>query len=464
MVVLGLALLSVAIVRPGPVEEWLGGARPTPPPATWTGSPAVPVLAGAGRDAPAPTAAGVAAALDPLITDRRLGSRVLLSVVDVASGEVLYARDPDGSATPASVTKVVTAVTVLAARGPGYRLDTRAVAGANPGEVVLVGGGDPTLAAGPTGSYPGAARLDDLAAKVKQALGGTAPSKVIVDTSLFSGPPLGPNWDSDIVPGGYGSATVALMTDGARVDPKDVTERAKRHQRPDIAAGQAFAKALGLPTSAVSAGQAPAPPANGASPEPAASPVPGTELGRVESPPLITLVEIMLERSDNVLAEALARQVALAKGQPASYEGAAAAMDAVLAELGLPDEENGLVDGSGLSRANRLTPSLLTDLFTVAARADRPELRGIFSGMPVAGYSGTLARRYGTAEPTRPGAGVVRAKTGTLSGVNTLAGIVTTQEGRLLAFAVLADKTPGGRGPEAALDAIATALARCGCR
>src|SRR5690606_31970153 len=141
-----------------------------------------------------------------------------------------------------------------------------------------------------------------------------------------------------------------------------------------------------------------------------------------------TLVEIMLERSDNVLAEALARQVALAKGQPASYEGAAAAMDAVLAELGLPDEENGLVDGSGLSRANRLTPSLLTDLLTVAARADRPELRGIFSGMPVAGYSGTLARRYGTAEPTRPGAGVVRAKTGTLSGVNTLAGIVTTQE------------------------------------
>lgn len=464
MIVLGLALVSVAVVRPGPVEEWLGGRPPSPPPATWTGPAPSPVLVGVGRDAPAPTAAGVAAVLDPLVADRKLGGRVLASVVDVASGEVLYERDPDGSATPASTAKLVTAVTVLAARGPAYRLVTRAVAGANPGDVVLVGGGDPTLAAGATASYPGAARLDDLAAKVKQALGATAPSKVIVDTSLFSGPLLGPGWDSDIVSGGYGSVTSALMIDGARVDPKDVTDPAKRHQRPELAAGQAFAKALGLPASAVTVSQAPAPPANGASPAPGAGPTPGTELGRVESPPLSRLVEIMLEKSDNVLAEALARQVALAKGQPASYEGAAAAMDAVLAELGLPAAENGLVDGSGLSRANRLTPSLLTDLLAVAARADRPDLHPVFSGMPVAGYSGTLADRYRTAAPTRPGAGVVRAKTGTLSGVNALSGIVITQEGRLLAFAVLADKTPGGDGPEAALDRVATALATCGCR
>ena len=96
---------------------------------------------------------------------------------------------------PASTTKLITAATVLAARGPAYRIATRVVAGSAPGEVVLVGGGDPTLAINATGSYPGAARLDLLAAQVKKALGGTAPTKVTVDTSLFPGPVYGPGWD-----------------------------------------------------------------------------------------------------------------------------------------------------------------------------------------------------------------------------------------------------------------------------
>jgi D-alanyl-D-alanine carboxypeptidase/D-alanyl-D-alanine-endopeptidase (penicillin-binding protein 4) len=180
--------------------------------------------------------------------------------------------------------------------------------------------------------------------------------------------------------------------------------------------------------------------------------------------PLGRLVEIMLTESDNIIAESMARQVALAEGQPGSFAGGSAAMKAVLSRLGLPAGEFGLVDGSGLSRNDRLTPSLLTDVLALAARPDQPALHQIFSGLPVAAYSGTLADRFRSAGPTRPGAGVVRAKTGTLTGVNAISGVVVTLDGRLLAFAVLADRTPGQYGAENGLDRIATALATCGCR
>jgi D-alanyl-D-alanine carboxypeptidase/D-alanyl-D-alanine-endopeptidase (penicillin-binding protein 4) len=182
---------------------------------------------------------------------------------------------------------------------------------------------------------------------------------------------------------------------------------------------------------------------------------------------MIRLVEFMLRESDNVVAEALARQVALARNKPASFEGAAVAMDEMVAELGLPAAESSLADGSGLSRSNRVTPGLLTDVLALAAKGTRPELAGLFPGLPVAAWSGTLDDRFERSgeRPTKAGAGVVRAKTGTLSGVHAISGVVTTLDGRLLAFAVLANKVPGGQEqaqPE--LDRIATALARCGCR
>ena len=97
---------------------------------------------------------------------------------------------------------------------------------------------------------------------------------------------------------------------------------------------------------------------------------------------------------------------------------------------------------------------------TVASGAPRAAASAVPAS--VAGYAGTLAER------AADGAGVpaaVRAKTGTLGGVNDLAGTVLTADGRLLAFAVLADGTTGGlRASEAALDQVAAALAGCGCR
>ncbi|MDT0531316.1 D-alanyl-D-alanine carboxypeptidase/D-alanyl-D-alanine-endopeptidase [Micromonospora sp. DSM 115977] len=475
VLVLVLAAVGIAVVRPGPVADWLG-TEPADRGAAETATEPAPVavLAGADANAPMPTPEGVRAALAPLVGVPALGDRVHVSVADVTTGQPLFGRGEDDGTVPASVTKLVTGVTVLAARGPAYRIPTRAVAGATPGEVVIVGGGDPTLAVDKNGFYPGAARLDDLAGQVRDALGGTKPTKVTVDSSLYSGPLFEPGWDDDIPTGGYGGAITALMTDGARSDvsraKKDEAAGnhwAERVSQPDLAAGRAFARLLGVPAGAVARGTAPAgsTPAADAGTTPAAAQGPGAELGRVESLPMVRLVDIMISDSDNIVAEALARQVASARNQPASFAGAGAAMDAVAGELGLPADELTLADGSGLSRSNRISPSLLTDLIALAGDGSRPELAAIFGGLPVADWSGTLADRYETAA-TKAGAGVVRAKTGTLTKVHAVAGLVSTADGRLLTFAVLTDAVPpdGLTAARGALDRIGAALAGCGCR
>jgi D-alanyl-D-alanine carboxypeptidase/D-alanyl-D-alanine-endopeptidase (penicillin-binding protein 4) len=166
----------------------------------------------------------------------------------------------------------------------------------------------------------------------------------------------------------------------------------------------------------------------------------------------------------HLVAEALARQVALARNEPASFAGGGKAMDAVVAELGLPADELSLADGSGLSRSNRISPSLLTDVLALAGDGTRPDLAAIFGALPVAAWSGTLVDRF--EGPSRVGAGLVRAKTGTLTRVHAIAGLVSTADGRLLSFAVLTDDAPpdGLTAARTALDRITATLATCGCR
>ncbi|MCI0688729.1 MAG: D-alanyl-D-alanine carboxypeptidase, partial [Sporichthyaceae bacterium] len=157
---------------------------------------------------------------------------------------------------------------------------------------------------------------------------------------------------------------------------------------------------------------------------------------------------------------AMARQAALAKGQPASFAGGAAATKAALADLGVASPESlGLVDGSGFSYDSRVTANQLTGILFRASSPRYPQLRAIISGLPVAGYSGTLFNRDQGA-----GMGSVRAKTGTLNGVNALAGYVVDADGRLLAFAVVGNGTANRIQAERALDRLAAGIASCGCR
>jgi D-alanyl-D-alanine carboxypeptidase/D-alanyl-D-alanine-endopeptidase (penicillin-binding protein 4) len=456
VVLVALGAGGLVVLRPAGFFGAAGtAASPTGTPAA---SAPAPVLAAVPSTAPVPGTDAVAAALHGPLSDPRLGTHVAVEVIDVATGQKLFTQNPTDPTTPASTMKLATAVAVLALRGPAYQIKTRVYAGANPGEVVIVGGGDPTLAINATGSYPEAARLDDLAGQVKRALGGTVPTKVIVDSSLFSGPNTGPNWESTVADGGgYVARVTALMTDGGRINPKQVDPPSPRYVTPDLAAGQAFARLLGAPANAVALGTAPTPVA--ASPSAGAVPVPGTLLGTVSSPPLVRILEEMLRTSDNTVAELMARQVALARSQPATFAGAGAAVLDELGDLGLPTAGLKIADGSGLSTEDRLTVQLLTGVLALAARPDQPALHALFTGLPVAGYSGTLSGRF-RSPSANPADGTLRAKTGTLPGVNSLAGYVTDASGRLLGFAVLADHVTAGILPgEAALDRVGTALA-----
>lgn len=403
------------------------------------------VLGNPSTSGAAPTASGLASHLSQALQDSRLGPSVSVSIRDGLTGASLYGTGDSKAVPAASATKLLTATAALEKFGPDHRFKTRVVAGPEPGSVVLVGGGDPTLGIGPRTAYANAARLDVLAGQVKAALGGAQVSKIIVDTSLFSGPALATGWApgdlrGDIAPIG------ALMVDGGRTSP-DQDSRPRQSNPPTFAA-KGFASALGASGAAIVTGKA----ASGA-----------RELGSVQSMPLSQIVAINLEISDNVISEVLGHQVARAAGQPATFAGMAVAVPQVLASVGVASAADAkLLDSSGLSGSDRVTARVLSA--ALVAAATKPKLRSLLTGLPVAGYTGTLDKRF-TGAQSRAGAGIVRAKTGTLTGVSSLAGVVVDSSGRLLVFAVVADQVPptGTSAAEAALDVVGAEIAGCGC-
>ena len=145
-----------------------------------------------------------------------------------------------------------------------------------------------------------------------------------------------------------------------------------------------------------------------------------------------------------------------------SFAGGVDAVIAKLAAAGVDVRGASLVDNSGLSVANLLTAMTLDEVVNFAAGPGHPELRPLVDLLPIAGGSGTLSDRFiGSGTPTLSSAGWLRAKTGSLTRINSLAGIVTDFSGRVLTFAFISNNA----GPEGrtALDALAGTLRTCGC-
>ncbi|MGI8798616.1 MAG: D-alanyl-D-alanine carboxypeptidase/D-alanyl-D-alanine endopeptidase [Pseudonocardia sp.] len=451
LVVLSLAAglgTTVALTAPSLLTKLglpvIGGAEPPP-------TQLRPGLVPLGSSAPTPTGPGVAAVLDRLIAAGGLG-RFGGTVLDADTGQVLWSRDESRALVPGSTAKLLTGAAALLALPPTQRLSTRVVAGPTPDSVVLIGAGDPTLSALPTGKvsvYPGAPRLDALADAVRAA--SAMPVKtVLYDVSRYTGDALASGWLPADVPGGFVAPIVPTMLDGGRIDPTE--QDGSRLAMPARAVAQGLAQRLGAATDTVNLGTAPA----GAA-----------VLGEVTSVPVSELVEQMLRNSDNVLAEVLAREVAVARGGEGSFAGGARAVLDVLTKAGFDVGGVVISDGSGLSTLDQMPARLLAQLLAAAAGPSRgPEqgaqLRVLAAGLPVAGGDGTLDDRF-AAGPTVAGRGFVRAKTGTLNGVTSLAGLVSTADGRLLVFALMSNgASPAEARPR--LDAMATALHNCGCR
>ncbi|WP_042411300.1 D-alanyl-D-alanine carboxypeptidase/D-alanyl-D-alanine endopeptidase [Streptacidiphilus carbonis] len=465
---LGLALAAGGIAAAGP---WAGGqrvaehdrglradrsagavmVRPRPVPApSWVAPPAVlkpaaaggsTAAAGSSGDAAAPTAGGLTAALGSALSDPVLG-QFTASVVDAATGRTLYASGQDTPLAPASTNKIATSVAALSLLGPEHRFTTRVVSTA-PGRIVLVGGGDPTLSAA------GLAALADRTAAALKA-SGTGTVRLGYDISLFGGPAQTPaaNVGDNI------ALVQALTVDEGRLDPHS-TEDAPRYGDPAATAAAGFAALLGKRGITVqgSAARTTAPAA-----AKAAAP-----LAQLQSQPLSEIVERMLTESDNDYAEDLGHQTAVAAGLPATFAGGAAAVMRTLTRLGVPLGRTHLVDSSGLSSADGIPAAVLTRLLLLASSPAHPELRAAVSGLPVAGYTGTLADRF-SSDSSSTGLGLVRAKTGSLSTVNTLAGLVLDRDGRLLAFSFMSNAGGDVTAARDALDRLAARVAVCGCR
>ncbi len=405
-----------------------------------------PALAMTSSAAPLPSVGSLAQRLAGPMQASGLGTNLTGTVIDVSTRRPLFSSHADVPAVPASTTKLTTSVAVLASAGPAHRLTTRAVRVGN--RVVIVGGGDPTLAVAPAANaYPRPASLSELARQTAAALkvDGIRRVRVDYDVSAFQGSRTGPGWKPNYVTDGDVAGVSALEVNMGRVGGT-----AQRYSDPPSSAAETFAGLLVKRGISAHAGIRTTAPAG------------AKQVGAVQSPPVSALVEQLLTHSDNDIAEAMARQVAISLHKPPSFEGGALAVHEALSRLGAAAGV-ATVDGSGLSPRNQITPAALARLLAVAASPSHPELRTVLSGMPIAGFSGTLTSRYGVGTATA-GRGVVRAKTGTLNGVNTLAGVVYDNDGRLLAFAFMANHVQSPAVALGALDSLAGTLAGCGCR
>jgi D-alanyl-D-alanine carboxypeptidase len=418
---------------------------PPPAPISYT-----PGLRGPDASAPAPTKQGIETALAGPIANPALGT-LTGTVIDPVTGETLYERDASSAITPASTGKILTAAAALLSMDHTKQLVTKVVQGEQPGEVIIVGGGDPTISSLKVGSesmYPGAPHLSELVEQVKNS--GAEAQTVYIDQSRYAEPRLARSWLPADIAAGYIAPIVPAMLDGDRRDA--TVNYSPRTNDPGQTLVNEFAARLGA---------APAASIEKKAQENA------KVLGEIRSAPMTQLVDNMLDRSDNTLGDILAHEIAVQAGEEPSFDGASKAMLDVLRQNNFDVEGVELKDGSGMSEANKMSARLLAQVLAVAAGPDGKDprtakLRPLLGGLPVAGGSGTLADRYDEGAATE-GRGWVRAKTGTLTGVNSLAGIVLDKDNRPLVFAFLTTGTASNTA-RSALDAVSAALRSCGCQ
>lgn len=423
---------------------WVDGGSPTiapgtfeqtPDPAALPVAPADPVLAAAPREG----------GLDPATVTQRLRVADLPSgqlygeVLDASDGSVLFDANGSGSGTPASTQKVITTAAALELYGPSHTFDTRSVLADN--QLVLVGGGDPFLT------------RDELVRHAQQTAAGLTERGVTsvqvgYDTSLFAGDAWNPDWRGTYT--NMVTPTSALWIDKGMVTPSGDSVGV-REGDPSRKAADVYAEALrgqGITVTGVAAQQAPAS---------------ATEIAVHQSWPLSDIVEYVLVHSDNDGAEVLFRHIGRSGEGTGSISDAQNATREVLQRLDTWTDGMRVVDGSGLSRENLASPNTLTRLILAAAQPEHDKLRPVLTGMSVARAEGTLLNRY-VEEGTQEGRGLVRGKTGTLTNVHSLAGLVPTRDGGMVVFAFIVNGEQEEYRTRVWLDRAATALATCGCR
>jgi D-alanyl-D-alanine carboxypeptidase/D-alanyl-D-alanine-endopeptidase (penicillin-binding protein 4) len=425
-----------------------------------------------------------------------------IQVIRLDSGEVLCEHNASLPMTPASNTKLFSTALALLRLGPDHRFRTQVFAAANPdaagrlpGDLVLLGGGDPTLSAREYPYRKGGrdgdefAPLRALAAEVAARGVRTIMGDLIADDSLYPYVPYGQGWGLDDATWEYGAPVSALtLHDNAfRLAfhaPKDPAEPVRlqlspafeyftMHNRirvlPDAAREIDVWR---LPGSRVVTLTGTLPPGASASTslaldEPAAYAgavfralledagvtvlgatrvrhrAPGTPfaapggilLAERVSPPLSGILQVINKVSQNLHAEIAFRETARVTRGDALSELGRQALEAMLDEVGVPRDQHDLSDGSGLSRRGLVSPQVITQLLAYLHASVHRD--AFYELLPIAGVDGSLENRFRSMGDVS----AVRAKTGSLSHVNALSGYAGEKPGRRLAFSIVANHT-----------------------
>jgi D-alanyl-D-alanine carboxypeptidase/D-alanyl-D-alanine-endopeptidase (penicillin-binding protein 4) len=422
----------------------------------------------------------------PLQRGELKGARVAVCVVDVATGQRIFARSADAPMAPASNMKLVTTAASLSLLGADFSFSTGVCATARPdaqgvltGDIIIVGGGDPCLRedlfSDPQGREPARVLADFITAAGIRHVDG----RLLLDDGLFDRQWLNPDWKAGDIGNDYAApigalsihgnclalevngagATAAITTivDGFRIrDELGKAASAKAYEvgalRPDA---DGFVCVQGRIGSAVGPQAVRVPvidPAgyfgacvlgelrrsgvevtSGLEVEAGAGGRATERLGALTSP-LVNAVLVANKESDNGLADHLFKNLGARKGGEGSFAGGQrAVLDWLQHGVGTSVEGVVLRDGSGLSSNDRVTARLLTDVLVSMARRGDAAGAAFLRSLPVAGLDGSLRDRMH--DP--PLQGAVRAKTGYIAGVSCLSGFARTQSGRTLAFSVL---------------------------
>ena len=378
-----------------------------------------------------PDSAALRSALSRALASRHVSpSRTGAIAVDLRTGETVFQRHASRSLAPASVEKLPVAYAALRILGPAYRFRTQVVGAGERvgstwrGNLYLVGLGDPTL------------ERRDLGSLARHVAGWgirRVSGRVIADERYYDTRRGVPGWKRSFL-GIEARPLSALALQGVRLAGLNSSARV---------AGGAFRAALeraGITVDhATGYGRAPAN---------------SLPLAVDYSKTLADIVEEMDHESDNFVAEMLLKQLGAVETGHGTTAAGSAVVTSELDRAGVPLSGVRIVDGSGLSLYDRLTPRALAALLLAAERD--PAVRGPFlASLAVAGISGTMRDRL----QHRPARGQVIAKTGTTNEASALAGFVR----RRYAFAVLQNGSPvAWWSARAAQDRFVTALVRSG--
>jgi serine-type D-Ala-D-Ala carboxypeptidase/endopeptidase (penicillin-binding protein 4) len=420
-----------------------------------------------------------------------------IRIVNLADGSIVYEKNANRFFVPASNTKLFSTALALTRLGPSYRFTTKVLAGSEPvngilrGDLRLVGGGDPNLSARVLPYKKDAVtdnplqKLEDLADQIVARGVTVIDGNIVGDDTAYPWEPYPNGWAANdsisddgapvsaltlndnafkitIGPGANAGdpATLTLvpalepLTIQNRVLTTNGNDRKVHFERlsnsheliitgtmpiaavpyvttlavddPALYAAKALLDALEKRGVVVKGA------ALSMHRQAAEAPVAeeGIELAKHLSEPLLEVLQVVDKESQNLHAELMLRTVARERTGDGSLENGIKEMKAFLSSIGVDQKQYRFEDGSGLSRLTLLTPltisKLLLYMYNSPYRDAWPAL------LPIAGEDGTLSRRFVN---TRA-AGVVHAKTGSLSHVTALSGYILPKSGRRYAFAI----------------------------